>query len=82
MNRLTHANVQYDNDIEARLQSYENLLDSLKKELQGLLSKLEDLKLSEKTKTVSYQETYARKLFIEYFLNEFNKYGLNEGEQK
>ena len=81
MNRLTHENVQYDTDVETRLQSFENLLDSLKKELDGLRFKLEDLKLSEKTKTVSYQEAYARKLFIEYFLNEFNKNGLNEREQ-
>jgi uncharacterized protein (DUF342 family) len=81
MNRLTHANVHYDTDIETRLQSFENLLDSLKNELKNLQSKLEDLKLVEKTKTVAYKETYARKLFIEYFLNEFNKYGLNEGEQ-
>ena len=81
MNRLTHENVQYDTDVETSLQSFENLLDSLKKELDGLRFKLEDLKLSEKTKTVSYQEAYARKLFIEYFLNEFNKNGLNEREQ-
>lgn len=80
MNRLTHENVQYDTDVETRLQSFENLLDSLKKELDGLRLKLEDLKLSEKTKTVSYQESYARKLFIEYILNEFNKNVFNEGE--
>lgn len=81
MNRLTLANVKYDTDVEKRLQSFENLYESWQSEHNHLRLKLEALKESQKTKTVSYQESYARKLFIEYILNEFNKNEFNEGER-
>lgn len=73
MNRLTRFEEIYGTDIHNRLQAFENIIEGFEVEVQSLEKRMEALKLSDKTKTITYKETLGRKVFLRLLLEELKK---------
>lgn len=61
---------------QARLARYEQMHQALKAEYQEVCARLEALGAQGKTKTVTFQTCFARKISLQEWLDVYERYGL------
>lgn len=66
--------------IQDRLEAFEKMLTAVQKEYADILIKMEKLKAEKKTKTVTYQQLFSRKLMYQNMISMYQLYGLIEEE--
>jgi len=66
--------------IQDRLEAFEKMLTAVQKEYADILIKMEKLKAEKKTKTVTYQQLFSRKLMYQNRISMYQLYGLIEEE--
>lgn len=61
---------------QKRLESFEAMLEAVKKEYEGILSKMEQLKKDGRVKSVTYRQLMGRKTMYRDMLDLYDLYGL------
>ena len=62
--------------MEDRLSQFEAMLSAVQREYADIVSKLEELKAADKTKTATYRQLLGDKLMLQAILTRYKIYGL------
>ena len=71
-----HAEGRSMNEIIQKLAKYENMYEALCTEQSKIIKEMENLRLTGKSKTVTYQQLMANKLMVMNLISRFEIYGL------
>lgn len=66
--------------VQDRPEAFEKMLSAVQREYADILSRMEKLKAEKKTKTVTYQQLFSRKLMYQNMISLYQLYGLVEEE--
>lgn len=67
--------------MEDRLSQFEAMLSAVQREYTDIVSKLEELKAADKTKTATYRQLLGDKLTLNAILTRYRVYGLLGGTE-